>query len=74
MKQIYLQECLLMTLWAVNKQLGSELEHTIDLEEMLLIIPIKMQSLDPLAIELAVNLNSALKDFSFLPKISLSSV
>ena len=42
MKQIYLQECLLMTLWAVNKQLGSELKNTIDLEEVLHIVPIKM--------------------------------
>jgi len=34
-KQIYLQECLLMTLWSINKQLGDQLPTFIKLDQML---------------------------------------
>jgi hypothetical protein len=68
--QIYLQECLLMTLWAVLNQLGARTDKEIDLIAMLEIFPVKIESADPLALELSLNINAALKDSGLFPKIS----
>lgn len=72
-KQIYLQECLLMALWSVTRQLGSRLEKDIDLVKLLDLIPLKIESGDPLAMELAININAYLKPFSMFPKIAFPS-
>ena len=48
--QIYLQECLLMLLWSVVKQMGKRLETDIDLMKMFELFPVKVESGDPLAL------------------------
>ena len=69
--QIYLQECLLMLLWSVVKQLGKRLETDIDLMKMFELFPVKVESGDPLALELALNINVAVKNIGLFPTISL---
>ena len=56
-KQIYLQECLLMTLWSIARQFGKELDKNIEMMKMFQLIPVKVESGDPLAIQLALNIN-----------------
>lgn len=41
----------------------------INLTDLLGMIPVKVESADPLAIELATNINSAFKIFGYFPKI-----
>lgn len=69
-KQIHLQECLLMMLWSINRQLEENLPNEVNMNSLLELIPLKIESGDPLAMELALNINSALKNFDFFPKIT----
>lgn len=69
-KQIYLQECLLMVMWSVIRQSKDVLEKEIGTMKIMEIIPVKLQSRDPLPIELSRNINAALKSYSLFPKIT----
>ena len=59
-----------MTLWSVNKQLGDHLPEVIKLDHVLELIPVKIESADPLALELTLNINTSLKKYSLFPKIT----
>jgi hypothetical protein len=54
---MHLQECLLLVLWATIKQLGENLKKEINLEQLLTLIPVKIESTEPLAIELSLNIS-----------------
>lgn len=52
-KQTYLQECLVLVLWATVKQTKQTLDKDIGIMKMMEMIPVKLESKDPLPIELS---------------------
>ncbi len=58
-----------MTIWALTVQLGDRLKSEIKLDDLLTLIPVRLDSMDPLAIELSAIINHSLDQYSFFPKI-----
>ena len=58
-----------MTLWSITKQIDSQLDKNIDMMKMFELIPVKVQSGDPFALELSLNINENVKKYEFFPTI-----
>lgn len=56
-KIMHLQECLLITIWGVLHHLGPNLKSSINLEDLLTLIPVQLESTDPLALKIATKIN-----------------
>ena len=60
-----------MLLWSVVRQMGKRLDQEVDLMKMFELFPVKVESGDPLALELSLNINAAVKHFGLFPTIAL---
>ena len=63
-----------MTLWSTIKQMGSHLQKQIDIMKMFELFPVKVQSGDPLAYELSININADVHELDTFPTITCSGV
>ena len=65
-EEIHLQECLIVCFWMLVESVP---EDNLPLEDMLRLIPLRAQSSHPMIIEIATNINHALKPTKAFPRI-----
>lgn len=73
-KVIHLQECLVLAIWGVTNQLRASLKSSVSLDELLTLIPVHLESSDPLVNKLAESINGQLKPYSLFPKIQAKPI